>query len=101
VIRMAYHLVHIGFGNMVVAERIVAIINPSSAPIKRLKEESKESGLLIDATQGRKTRAILVMDSRHVILSAIQPETISSRFEPQTNTEERDEKGPAFYSVRA
>jgi regulator of extracellular matrix RemA (YlzA/DUF370 family) len=98
---MAYHLVHIGFGNMVVAERIVAIINPSSAPIKRLKEESKESGLLIDATQGRKTRAILVMDSRHVILSAIQPETISSRFEPQTNPEERDEKGPAFYSVRA
>ncbi|NLI95639.1 MAG: DUF370 domain-containing protein, partial [Synergistaceae bacterium] len=66
---MAYHLVHIGFGNMVVAERIVAIINPTSAPIKRLKEESKESGLLIDATQGRKTRAILVMDSRHVILS--------------------------------
>jgi len=98
---VAYHLVHIGFGNMVVAERIVAIINPTSAPIKRLKEESKESGLLIDATQGRKTRAILVMDSRHVILSAIQPETISSRFEPQASAEERDEKGPAFYTVRA
>ena len=90
-IPVAYHLVHIGFGNMVVAERIVAIINPSSAPIKRLKEESRESGLLIDATQGRKTRAILVMDSRHVILSAIQPETISSRFEPQSDLEERDE----------
>jgi len=95
---VAYHLVHIGFGNMVVAERIVAIINPSSAPIKRLKEESRESGLLIDATQGRKTRAILVMDSRHVILSAIQPETISSRFEPQ---EDVDEKGQTLYPVRA
>jgi len=95
---VAYHLVHIGFGNMVVAERIVAIINPSSAPIKRLKEESRESGLLIDATQGRKTRAILVMDSRHVILSAIQPETISSRFEPQ---EDVDEKGQTIYPVRA
>jgi len=98
VIPVAYHLVHIGFGNMVVAERIVAIINPSSAPIKRLKEESRESGLLIDATQGRKTRAILVMDSRHVILSAIQPETISSRFEPQ---EDVDEKGQTLYPVRA
>jgi len=98
VISVAYHLVHIGFGNMVVAERIVAIINPSSAPIKRLKEESRESGLLIDATQGRKTRAILVMDSRHVILSAIQPETISSRFEPQ---EDVDEKGQTIYPVRA
>ena len=97
-IPVAYHLVHIGFGNMVVAERIVAIINPSSAPIKRLKEESRESGLLIDATQGRKTRAILVMDSRHVILSAIQPETISSRFVPQ---EDVDEKGQTLYPVRA
>ncbi len=98
---MAYHLVHIGFGNMVVAERIVGIINPSSAPIKRLKEESREGGLLIDARQGRKTRAILVMDSRHVILSAIQPETISSRFEPQEDLNERDEKGPSLYPVRA
>ncbi len=98
---MAYHLVHIGFGNMVVAERIVAIINPSSAPIKRLKEESREEGRLIDATQGRKTRAILVMDSRHVILSAIQPETIASRFEPQEELEEKDGKGPTLYPVRA
>lgn len=98
---VAYHLVHIGFGNMVVAERIVAIINPSSAPIKRLKEESRENGLLIDATQGRKTRAILVMDSRHVILSAIQPETISSRFDPQDGAEERDEKGPPLYPLWA
>lgn len=78
---MNYKLVHVGFGNMVVAERVIAVISPSSAPIKRLKEEARESGLLVDVTQGRKTRAILIMDSRHVILSAIQPETITGRFE--------------------
>ena len=81
---MPYRLVHIGFGNMIVAERIVAIIHPSSAPIKRLKEEAKEAGRLIDATQGRKTRAILVTDSNHIVLSAIQPETIVHRFEDGT-----------------
>ena len=86
---MNYKLVHVGFGNMVVADRIVAIITPSSAPIKRLKEEAREAGLLVDVTQGRKTRAILILDSRHVILSAIQPETITSRFEGEN---ERDEK---------
>lgn len=78
---MNYKLVHVGFGNMVVAERVVAVISPSSAPIKRLKEEAREAGLLVDVTQGRKTRAILIMDSRHVVLSAIQPETITGRFE--------------------
>jgi regulator of extracellular matrix RemA (YlzA/DUF370 family) len=78
---MNHKLVHIGFGNMVVSDKVVAIISPSSAPIKRLREEAKEAGLLVDATQGRKTRAILVMDSKHVIISAIQPETISARFE--------------------
>lgn len=80
---MSYKLVHIGFGNMLVTERIIAIIHPSSAPIKRLKEEAKESGRLIDATQGRKTRAILITDSNHVVLSAIQPETIVHRFETE------------------
>ena len=78
---MGYKLVHIGFGNMVVAERVVAVIDPDSAPIRRLKDEAKEAGLLVDATQGRKTRAIIIMDSRHVIMSAIQPETITARFE--------------------
>lgn len=78
---MGQRLVHIGFGNMVVADRVVTIIQPSSAPMKRLKEEAKESGRLIDATQGRKTRAILITDSNHVILSAIQPETIVHRFD--------------------
>lgn len=72
-------LVHVGFGNMIVAERIVAIIHPTSAPVKRLKEEAREAGRLIDATKGRKTRAIIVTDSNHVLLSAIQPETIVNR----------------------
>jgi regulator of extracellular matrix RemA (YlzA/DUF370 family) len=78
---VANRLVHVGFGNMVVAERVVAIINPSSAPIKRLREEARESGKLIDATQGRKTRAILITDSDHLILSAVQPETVANRYE--------------------
>ena len=84
---MAGRLDHIGFGNMLVAERIVAIIHPSSAPIKRLKEEAKADGRLIDATQGRKTRAILVTDSNHVVLSAIQPETIVNRYEEEDGDE--------------
>lgn len=84
---MNYKLVHVGFGNMLVAERIVAIISPSSAPIKRLKEEAKEAGLLIDVTQGRKTRAIIIMDSKHIVLSAIQPETITGRFEEEEKEE--------------
>ena len=78
---MPYKLVHIGFGDIAVAERIVAVIDPDSAPVRRLKDEAREAGLLVDATQGRKTRSILIMDSRHVILSAIQPETIAARFE--------------------
>jgi len=78
---MKYHLIHIGFGNMAVAERIVAIIQPTSSPVRRLKDDARENGRLIDATQGRKTRSIIVMDSNHIILSAIQPETITSRFD--------------------
>jgi regulator of extracellular matrix RemA (YlzA/DUF370 family) len=66
---------------MVAADRVIAIISPSSAPLRRLREEARAAGLLVDATQGRKTRAVLIMDSRHVIISAIQPETISTRFE--------------------
>lgn len=73
-------LVNVGFGNYVLASRVVGIINPASSPMKRLREDARERGQLIDATQGRKTRSILVMDSNHVILSAIQPETISQRF---------------------
>lgn len=72
-------LLNIGFGNVVAAERVVAIVSPGSAPIKRLKEDAKEQGRLIDATYGRKTRAIVVTDSNHVILSAINPETAAMR----------------------
>ncbi len=72
-------LLNIGFGNFVVANRIIAIVNPNSAPMKRLKEEAKETKRLIDATQGRKTRSIIVTDSNHVILSAIQAETVAQR----------------------
>lgn len=75
-----YGLVNIGFGNMIVADRVVAIVNPESAPIKRLKEQAKDDGKLIDATYGRKTRSIIITDSNHIILSAIQPETIALRF---------------------
>lgn len=76
---MKVRLLNVGFGNVVVAGRIVAIVSPGSAPIKRLKEDAKERGKLIDATYGRKTRAIVVTDSDHVILSAINPETAALR----------------------
>jgi len=73
-------LVNIGFGNVVSAARVIAVIAPGSSPIKRMREEAGERGKLIDATQGRKTRAIIVTDSDHVILSALQVETITQRF---------------------
>lgn len=76
---MAFALINIGFGNMAAANRIMAIISPESAPVKRLIQESRERGNLIDATYGRKTRSVLVMDSGQIILSAVQPETISHR----------------------
>ena len=68
---------------MVVADRVISIIHPSSAPMKRLKEEAKETGRLIDATQGRKTRSVLITDSKHVILSALQPETLAHRYDEE------------------
>ncbi len=73
-------LINIGFGNVVSAMRLVAMVSPESAPIKRIIQDAKEKGLLIDATYGRKTRAVLIMDSGHVVLSAIQPETVTNRF---------------------
>jgi len=72
-------LLNIGFNNGVIASRIIAIVNPSSSPMKRLREEARERGQLVDATQGRKTRSIIITDSSHIILSAIQAETISNR----------------------
>ncbi len=73
-------LLNIGFGSSVVSERIVAIVSPNSAPMKRLKDEARDEKRLIDSTHGRRTRSIIVMDSNHVVLSAIQAETISQRY---------------------
>lgn len=72
-------LINIGFGNMVSANRLVAIVSPESAPIKRIIQDAKERGTLIDATYGRRTRAVIVTDSDHVVLSAVQPETVANR----------------------
>ncbi|OEU67881.1 MAG: hypothetical protein BBJ57_01490 [Desulfobacterales bacterium PC51MH44] len=77
---MEQSLLNIGFGNTVVAERVVAIVSPNSAPMKRLKDEAKNEKRLLDATHGRRTRSIIVMDSNHIVLSAIQAETISQRY---------------------
>ena len=86
-------LIHIGFGNMVSAARIVAIVSPESAPIKRIIQESRDKGFLIDATYGRRTRAVIITDSEHVVLSAVQPETVAGRLT------EREEGGDEFEPV--
>ncbi len=78
---MAIKLINIGFGNIVSASRIVAIVSPESAPIKRVISEARERGILIDATYGRRTRAVIFADSGHIILSAVQPETVKHRLQ--------------------
>lgn len=78
-------LINIGFGNMVSASRLVAIVSPESAPIKRIVQDAKERGSLIDATYGRRTRAVIIMDSDHVVLSAVQPETVAHRLVGKEN----------------
>jgi len=80
--------VNIGFGNIVAANRIVAIVSPESAPIKRIIQEAREKGVLIDATYGRRTRAVIVVDSGHVILSAVQPETVANRLSSKDTVNE-------------
>lgn len=77
---MSNQLVNIGYGNMVMASKVVAVLSPESAPMRRLKEDAKERKTLLDATQGRKTRSIIITDSDHVILSAVQVETLTQRF---------------------
>lgn len=76
---MEIKLINIGFGNIVSAHRIIAIVSPDSAPIKRIVTDARESDKLIDATYGRRTRAVIIMDSGHIVLSAIQPETVANR----------------------
>jgi len=81
-------LINIGFGNIVSANRIIAIVSPESAPIKRIVQEAKENGNAVDATYGRRTRAVVIMDSGHIILSAVQPETVAGRLEKEDEIEE-------------
>ena len=83
---MKSKLLNIGFGNTVVSSRVVAIVTTNSAPMKRLKEEAREDGKLVDATQGRKTRSIIITDSDHIVLSALQAETIAQRFEGEEDS---------------
>ncbi|MDL2289306.1 DUF370 domain-containing protein [Clostridia bacterium OttesenSCG-928-F22] len=78
---MGIKLVNIGFGNIVSAGRIIAIVSPESAPIKRIIQEAKDKGLCIDATYGRRTRAVIITDSDHILLSAVQPETVANRLD--------------------
>lgn len=84
-------LINIGFGNMVSANRLIAIVSPESAPIKRIITEARERGSLIDATYGRRTRAVIIMDSDHVILSAVQPETVANRVDNDEDEQEEME----------
>ena len=87
-------LINIGFGNMISAGRLIAIVSPESAPIKRMVQEARDRGVLIDASFGRRTRAVLVMDSGHIVLSALQPETVAGRLggrDAEPAEEEREE----------
>jgi hypothetical protein len=89
-------LINIGFGNVVSASRVIAIVTPGSSPMKRLREEAKKRGKLVDATEGRRTRSIVITDSDHVILSALQAETITQRFaEGKGEGNQKDLKGSA------
>ena len=84
-------LINIGFGNMVSANKLIAIVSPESAPIKRIVQEARDRGSLIDATYGRRTRVVIIMDSDHVVLSAVQPETVAGRLADDEEDEEADE----------
>lgn len=90
---MSPKLVNVGFGNSVVSQRVLAIISPNAAPIKRLRDEAREEKRLIDATQGRRTRSIIITDSNHVILSAVQTETLAQRFGPAGSLTREDVTG--------
>ena len=83
-------LINIGFGSLVSTQRVIAVVRPDSAPIKRMIQESRERGMLIDATYGRKTASIFIMDSDHVILSALPPERFGQRLQEEPSSEERD-----------
>ena len=84
-------LVNIGFGNLIAAGRLIAVVSPDSAPIKRLIQETRDGGMLIDATYGRKTRSVVIMDSDHIVLSAIQPDTVAARLNGKEAVEEEEQ----------
>ncbi|MDX1775209.1 MAG: DUF370 domain-containing protein [Desulfobulbales bacterium] len=75
-------MINVGFGNSIVASRILAVVNPHSSPSKKIKDEAKRNNRLLDVTEGRRTRSIIILDSNHVVLSSVQPETITQRFMP-------------------
>ena len=85
-------LINIGFGNMVNTGILIAIVSPESAPIKRIVQEARDKGSLIDATYGRRTRAVIIMDSDHVVLSAVQPETVANRLNDEAQDEEEEDE---------
>jgi regulator of extracellular matrix RemA (YlzA/DUF370 family) len=89
--RFKMKLINIGFGNMVSASRLVAIVSPESAPVKRIMQDARKRGSLIDATYGRRTRAVIITDSDHVILSAVQPETVANRLSERVEEDEEDD----------
>ena len=84
-------LLNIGFGNMVSTDRLIAIVSPDSAPIKRMIQEGRDRGVLIDSTYGRKTRSVVIMDSDHIVLSAIQPDTVAARLNGKEAVEEEEQ----------
>ncbi len=85
-------MINVGFGNAVLASRVLAVVNPKSSPMKKLREEAKEQKRLIDVTEGRRTRSIIILDSNHVLLSSVQPETITLRF--MASYDRRDDEQP-------
>ena len=84
---MDQRLINIGFGNSVVAGRVIAVVNPKSSPMKKLRDEARDQKKVIDVTEGRRTRSIIITDSNHIILSSVQPETITQRFSAASPTD--------------
>ena len=84
-------LINVGFGNMISANRAVAVVSPDSAPIKRLIREAEDRGMLVNATYGRRTRSVVVMDSKHIILSAILPEKLATRLDGECDCTDNDD----------
>lgn len=98
---MDQRMINVGFGNAVLASRVLAVVNPKSSPMKKLREEAKEQKRLIDVTEGRRTRSIIILDSNHVVLSSVQPETITMRFAAPPGKEKFEEEPLLLPSKKA